>query len=70
MMIDKKIQGVSADDSMSPSRGSTVLGVQRAHMEQIGNSSMGSPLGAAATGAALGILSSQNTKNAHTTPMK
>ena len=76
--MDKKIQNLAASDSMSPAGNgpNTVLGVQRARLEQmsIGGSNMGqyamngpgSPSGAAATGAALGILSS----NSHSTPVK
>jgi hypothetical protein len=66
-MMDKKIQDVSIGDSMSPNRSSSVLGVQRARVEQMSSSGIGSPLGSAATG---GISSSQNTSNVHTTPLK
>lgn len=78
--MDKKIQNLASSDPLSPAGHgpNTVLGVQRARLEQIsiGGSTMGqyamngpgSPSGAAATGAALGILSSNS--NSHSTPVK
>lgn len=89
--MDKRIQDLSAADSLSPVNGSaqqTLLGVQRARIEQLNVSGgavgqfaisgVGSPSGAAATGASLGILSGNafqggggnNTTASHTTPMK
>lgn len=87
--MDKRIQDLSATDPLSPSNSNqnTLLGVQRARIEQLSVSGggvgqyaisgAGSPLGAAATGAALGILSSGNTPSsygntpsAHVTPIK
>jgi hypothetical protein len=79
-VMDKKIQDLTSSDPLSASdqMPHTVLGVQRARIEQlslsggnVGQYTMtgpGSPSGPAATGAALGILSSNNT--AHTTPVK
>ena len=79
-VMDKKIQDLSAADPLSPSDQTphTVLGVQRARIEQlslsggnVGQYTMtgpGSPSGPAATGAALGILSSSSAS--HTTPVK
>lgn len=78
--MDKKIQDLSANDPLNSADQAphTVLGVQRARIEQlslsggnVGQYTMtgpGSPSGPAATGAALGILSSNST--AHTTPVK
>ena len=81
--MDKKIQDLSSTDPLSPTGQAppTVLGTQRARIEQLslagGNvgqyaiSGPGSPLGAAATGAALGILgNNSHSSNTHVTPVK
>ena len=87
--MDKKIQDLSSDPLSPTAQGQaqappTVLGTQRARIEQLslagGNvgqyaiSGPGSPLGAAATGAALGILGNNSnnsySNNTHVTPVK
>lgn len=70
-MMDKKIQDMSSKNTSSPS---TILGIQRARIEQTSSSSdgqyilngMGSPSSNSATEAALGILSNSSSNNSNT----